>query len=64
MRGVIVVTANPHHAIVGVDGRFRIPGIPAGEHTIAFWHPDYESSQQQVNVVPGASTRVEVSLRR
>jgi plastocyanin len=64
MRGVIVVTENPYHAIVGADGRFRIPGIPAGEHTIAFWHPDYEASQQQVNIVPGTSTRVEVSLRR
>jgi plastocyanin len=64
MRGVIVVTANPYHAIVGADGRFRIAGVPAGEHTIAFWHPDHEAAQQLVNVVAGTSTRVEVSLRR
>jgi plastocyanin len=64
MRGAILVVENPHHAIVGTDGRFRLSGVPPGEHTIAFWHPDHEPLQQRVVVVAGSTARVEASLRR
>jgi hypothetical protein len=34
MRGAIVVTENPFHAVVGADGTFRITGVPEGTHTV------------------------------
>ncbi len=64
MRGAIVVTQNPFHAVVAADGTFRITGAPPGEHTIAFWHPDHRPAEQRVSVSSGQTTRVEVELRR
>jgi plastocyanin len=64
MRGAIVVTQNPFHAVVGDDGRFRITGVPPGEHTIVFWHPDHEPFEQRVSVPAGGTARIEVELRR
>jgi plastocyanin len=66
MRGAVVVTENPFHAVVATDGdgSFRISGLPAGEHTIAFWHPDHQPLEQRVVVAPGGTARIEVELRR
>lgn len=64
MRGAVIVTENPFHAVVASDGRFRIAGVPEGEHTIAFWHPDHEPVEQRVVVTAGGTTRLEVELRR
>ncbi len=64
MRGAILVAENPFHAVVRPDGTFRITGVPPGEHTLAFWHPDHEPLERRVSVTVGATARVEVELRR
>jgi plastocyanin len=64
MRGAIVVTENPFHAVTARDGTFRIEGVPEGEHTIAFWHPDTETIERTIVVTNGATTRIEVELKR
>ena len=64
MRGAVVVTENPFHAVVAADGGFRITDVPVGEHTIAFWHPDHEPLEQRVVVTPSGTARIEVELRR
>jgi hypothetical protein len=64
MRGAIIVTGNRHSAIVGADGSFRIAGVPAGEYTIAFWHPEHEPLQETVTVTGGGTATVQVQLQR
>jgi hypothetical protein len=64
MRGAILVTPNPFYAVVGADGTFRILGVPTGEHTIAFWHPDHEPVERRITVTDGGTARIEVELTR
>jgi hypothetical protein len=64
MRAAVLVTENPFHALVTADGTFRITGVPAGEHTIVFWHPDREPVERRVAITDGGTTRVEVELTR
>ncbi len=64
MRGAILVAENPYYAIVGADGSFRIPGVPPGTYTIAFWHPDHHPLQQEVEVTDGGTSWVSVELTR
>jgi plastocyanin len=64
MRGAILVTENPFHAVVGADNTFRISGLPPGEHTIRIWHPEHEAAERRVTVTAGGPTRVEVELQR
>lgn len=64
MRGAILVAENPYYAVVGADGSFRIPGVPPGRYTIAFWHPDHRPLEQEVEVAEGSSTWVSVELQR
>lgn len=64
MRAAIVVTENAFHTVVGEDGRFRIEGIPVGEHTLAIWHADHETLELTVTVTSGGTVRVEEELKR
>lgn len=64
MRGTVIVTENPYNALVGADGSFRISGVPAGEYTIAFWHPEHEPQERTVTVLAGGTATVQVQMRR
>lgn len=64
MRGAIVVTESPFNAIVGADGSFRIPGVPAGDYTVAFWHPEHDPQERAVHVPAGGTATVQVQMRR
>lgn len=64
MRGAIIVTENPYHAVVDEDGNFSITGVPAGEHTVVFWSADHSPLERTVSVPDGGSARIEVELSR
>lgn len=38
MRAWIVVAEHPYYAVTDGNGRFRLPGVPQGPHTLAVWH--------------------------
>jgi len=58
MRGAIVVTENPYHAVVGEDGTFQIPDIPAGRHTLVVWHQEAGRRTVTVNVTDGGTVEI------
>jgi plastocyanin len=62
MRGAVVVTENPFHALVGVDGRFRITDVPAGRHRLRIWHFDRGETEVEVVVPETGTVRVELTL--
>jgi plastocyanin len=62
MRGAVIVTESPFHAVVGEDGGFRIDGVPAGTYTLAVWHVDLGTVEREVTVTNGGTATVEVEL--
>ena len=64
MRGAIVVTENPFHAVVSEDGAFRIDGVPPGEYVLVAWHAEHDELERTVTVTEGEDSRIEVELRR
>lgn len=63
MRAAVLVVENPHHAIVGADGRFTLRGVPAGRHRLVIWDAERKPGEVNVMVTAGGVSRVSVSLR-
>ncbi len=62
MRAVVLVTEHTFHDVVAEDGTFRIEGIPAGEYTLAAYHPDLGSLEERIVVRAGGTARVSLRL--
>jgi plastocyanin len=60
MRAAIIVTEHPLYAIVGADGRFSIPEVPAGRQKLVLMHPEHPNREVTVDVREGETTRVDV----
>ncbi len=64
MRGAVIVTENPYHAVVADDGSFTITDVPPGEHTVVFWSADHDPLERTVTVTAGETAEIEVELTR
>ena len=62
MRVVVLVTEHSFHDVVSEDGTFRIAGVPAGEYTLAAYHPDLGSLEARVVVPDGGTARIALQL--
>jgi len=47
MRAHVYVFDHPFFAATGANGRFEIPGLPPGEHTLVFSHPFLGDREQK-----------------
>ena len=63
MRAAVLVLENPHFAVVADDGSFAITGVPPGDYELMAWHVDLNEQAISVTVRPGATERIEVTLR-
>ena len=62
MRAAILVVENPFWAQPDAEGRFRMEGVPVGEHTLVVWHADRGEREVTVRVPEAGVARVEVEL--
>lgn len=60
MRATMLVVDHPYAAVTDADGKFKIEGLPAGEHSFRVWHenPGYVEREWKVTVVGGKTTTV------
>ncbi len=60
MRAWIVVASHPYYALTDDEGRFRLPDVPQGPHTLGVWHEVLGT--RRVPVTVGASGDVTVTV--
>lgn len=60
MRGSLIVVDHPYAAVTDADGKFKMEGLPEGEHSFRVWHenPGYVEREWKVKVVAGKTTTV------
>lgn len=56
MTAFVIALATPHYSQAGVDGRFEISGVPAGEYRVTVWH-DRATMDVRPITVPAAGVR-------
>jgi plastocyanin len=52
MRGYVGVNKNPHQAITGDDGTFKLD-VPPGKYTVEAWHEKYGAKTAELTVEAG-----------
>lgn len=62
MSASILVLDHPYFAMPATDGRFTLPNVPAGTYTVVGWHERIGERTTTVQVKPGATATVDVSL--
>ena len=62
MSGVIVITPNQWYAKADGDGRFLIPGVPAGSYTVTAWHKAAGFFRQTVKVAQDRKIAVNFNI--
>jgi plastocyanin len=62
MISYVVVLENAAYAVTGPDGRFEIAGAPPGPLTLNAWLPGAARVSQDVNLVAGSTSEIELEL--
>ena len=64
MEGFVVVLPNSYFAVSNKEGHFEIAGVPAGQYTVAVWHPKLKAQPKPVTVEAGKPATVDFALAR
>ncbi len=64
MEGFVVVLPNTYFAVSDKEGHFQIADVPAGQYTVAVWHPKLKAQPKPVTVEAGKPATVDFSLAR
>ena len=56
----IIVASHPYYALTDDEGRFRIPDVPRGPHTVEVWHELLGTRHVPVTVGPSGVVNVTV----
>lgn len=63
MNAFILVFSHPYFAVTDTEGRFRLPGVPAGTYTVVGWHDGENRARGVATVTGGATVDVELDPR-
>src|ERR1035437_522169 len=58
MRGIILVLDTPHFTISGMDGSFRLGGLPAGTYKLKAWLDSRTTLEKPVTLTSGHTTKL------
>ena len=64
MEGFVVVLPNAYFTVSDKEGRFEIKGVPAGQYTVAVWHPKLKAQPKPATVEAGKPATVNFDLAR
>jgi plastocyanin len=64
MAASVLVVPNRFFTKVKADGSFEIPDVPGGKRKVVAWSPGSRLSSEWVEVSPGSSARVKLTLER
>ena len=59
MRGLILVLDTPYFVLTETDGRYRLSGLPAGQHTLKVWLDSKTTLERSVDLKAGATLRAD-----
>ena len=62
MRGHVLVSTTPWHAVTDEKGQAVIDGVPDGQAELKLWHPDQLTEQAATRVQVGSQAAVESKL--
>jgi plastocyanin len=62
MSASILVMDHPYFSIPDLDGSFTLSNVPAGSYTLVGWHERIGERARGVQVRPGATASIELSL--
>jgi hypothetical protein len=62
MSAIVLVRDNPFWARVSADGRFSIPGVPAGQWTVKAWHERSGELAHRVTVAAEGEVPLDLTL--
>ncbi len=62
MRAALGIVEHPYFAVTGLDGAFTLARVPAGQYTLAAWHPRLGKRQQEIEVVTSTTTKIELTF--
>lgn len=62
MGAYLFVMGHPYFAVTDNQGRFSIPDLPAGTHTLVAWHETFGEKELQVTVADGAGATADFTF--
>jgi len=63
-RAFFLPVRNPHYAVTGADGRFKIENMPAGKHKLIAWHPFAGEVEAEVKVKEGETVTANFQITK
>ena len=62
MSATILVLDHPYFTVPNLDGTFALPACPAGRYTLVGWHERVGERTGTIEVEPGRTASIDLSL--